>query len=133
MLDETKIKLMTRLSIFEEKEEENYAPVMNTNRKDYVGEKVLLEFFLSTFLYAIFAILIIALLFLTVLNSVSRGVFILLIILTIIGYVIFLFYRMSRRRRLATKDYNIRNRKYKKLKAMYTELSDYYKYDRKDR
>lgn len=130
MLDVEKIKLMTKISFFEEKEEVEYTPVLRTNKKDYVSEKVLIEFFLSTFIYIILSVIIVAALFLTVLNNLSRPMLILILVLFILGYVIFLFLRMGRRRRLARKEYNERNAKYKNLRTMYEELDNFYEKDR---
>lgn len=130
MLDVEKIKLMTKISFFEEKEEVEYTPVLRTNKKDYVSEKVLIEFFLSTFIYIILSVIIVAALFLIVLNNLSRPMLILILVLFILGYVIFLFLRMGRRRRLARKEYNERNAKYKNLRTMYEELDNFYEKDR---
>jgi|GEM_PF-4058765 SNF family Na+-dependent transporter len=127
MLDVDKIKIMTKIAFFEEKEEVEYTPVLKTNRKDYVAEKVLGEFFLSTFIYLILSVLVIAALFLTVFDNISKAEIILIMVLDIIGYVIFLFYRMGRRRKLAKKEYNDRNKKYKALRGLYEELDGYYK------
>lgn len=104
MLDVDKIKIMTKIAFFEEKEEVEYTPVLKTNRKDYVAEKVLGEFFLSTFIYLVLSVLVIAALFLTVFDNISKAEIILIMVLDIIGYVIFLFYRMGRRRKLAKKN-----------------------------
>lgn len=126
MLDVEKIKLMTKISFFEEKEEIEYTPVLKTNRKDYVGEKVLIEFLVSTFIYILLSIILIAALFLTLFDNISKGDMILILVLDVIGYVILLFFRLRRRRKLAKKEYNARNKKYKELKALYEELDDYY-------
>lgn len=89
MLDVDKIKIMTKIAFFEEKEEVEYTPVLKTNRKDYVAEKVLGEFFLSTFIYLVLSVLVIAALFLTVFDNISKAEIILIMVLDIIGYVIF--------------------------------------------
>lgn len=124
MLDVDKIKIMTKIAFFEEKEEVEYTPVLKTNRKDYVAEKVLGEFFLSTFIYLVLSVLVIAALFLTVFDNISKAEIILIMVLDIIGYVIFLFYRMGRRRKLAKKEYNDRNKNTRHLGVSMKNLTD---------
>ena len=91
MLNEERVRLMTKMAMFEKREGKNVAPIMNYTKKDYVSFRKLIAFLIGTVLYGGIFGLIVAALFLTVIQNIDRITLLLILLVGVIGYLLFIY------------------------------------------
>lgn len=87
MLDERKVKLMTRLALYEQTQGKEDFKISEYYRKDYAGMHILLSFFWTTFGYVCVAALVVLAGFQELLAKMSLNFVIMLGAAAVAGYV----------------------------------------------
>lgn len=88
MINEEKVKLMTKLAMYEKTEGEKYLPISRYYRSDYIGLALIKNFFVVTIGYALVLIALGAYYAEYLLNNVHRMNLIVLGTEILVGYVI---------------------------------------------
>lgn len=90
MINEEKVKLMTKLAMYEKKEGTKYLPVSKYYRHDYIGLALIKNFFLVTIGYALILVALGAYFAEYLLNNIHRMNLVVLGTELLAGYVILL-------------------------------------------
>ncbi len=100
MLSEERVKLMTRMAMFEKKEGRKMQPAERYTKKDYLSLCTMRGFVVGSLVYAAVYLGVLAWLFSAVVVNISMMLFLLCIILGVLCYVLYLFFylRIVRRR-----------------------------------
>lgn len=126
MLNEKRVKHMTQMSIYENKEAKHYTEVMNISHKDYVMLHAILGFIEGTLIYAMIVLLVMILLFSTVFENLNTVLIILFSLLILIGYVLFIYWHQQRVKKRASIHYKQARRKLKNVKEHWNQLEKLY-------
>lgn len=90
MLDEDKVKLMTKLAFYEQTEGKEDFKISEYYRRDYASLHMLCSFLWVTIGYCCIGVLIVIAGLETLLDKMSMGILITLIIAVVVGYVVLL-------------------------------------------
>lgn len=88
MLDKRKIRLMTKLELYDRKQGAKDVRISDYNRKDYVGYHKLTTFLWVTFGYVLFWGLVAVSIMDDLMKNLTTGRVLFLILLAVIGYVV---------------------------------------------
>lgn len=131
MLNVEKIKLMTKLSVYENTEGKKYLPISKYYRSDYIGLALIKNFFITTIGYLLLVAAVVAYYSEYLLSNIHKMNLVSLGVELILGYVAMLvFYSL-----LTYIQYAVKYRKAKKsVKEYYVNLSKLARmYDREER
>ena len=106
MLNEERVKHMTRMAMVEEKENRKLRPVLYYSKKDYLSLCTIGGVFAGTLVYGILYVGAVAILFGTFFVNLSLVGLILGILLGLVLYVLYLYYYLRSVRRRARKRYD---------------------------
>lgn len=90
MVDEERVRLMTKLAMFEKKEEANSLRIAKYYRSDYIGLALLKNFFAATIAYGFVFAAVFVIDMDDIMDTLNNLDFQPLIVNTIIGYIVFL-------------------------------------------
>lgn len=90
MIDEERVRLMTKLAFFEKREESNSLKIAKYYRTDYIGLALLKNFFAATIAYGFVFAAVFAIEMDDIMDTLNSLNFQPLIVNTVIGYIVFL-------------------------------------------
>jgi ABC-type bacteriocin/lantibiotic exporter with double-glycine peptidase domain len=126
MLSEERVKLMTRMAMFEKKEGRKLQPAKKYKKRDYISLCTIRGFLLGTLVYGLVYLGILAVLFTTVMLNLSIMNILVCLVLGILLYVLYLFFYLGLIRRRAARHYDAGKRRMKKLRQWYLQLEQIY-------
>jgi high-affinity Fe2+/Pb2+ permease len=126
MLNEQRVRQMTKLAMFEKENGRKMQPALQYNRKDYVSMRLSSGFISATILYALVYGTGLILLFATVLTNLHTFLLILLLLVGVLLYIIFLYYYLHGVKRRARRDYQVAAKDLKKLQRDLQTLESIY-------
>lgn len=94
MINEEKVKLMTRMAVLEDTEGQIYNIAANYSKKDFVSLHLVVAFFAQTILYVVIYLLALAILFATVFVEVKIATVVVVTIVGMAGYVMHSYFYM---------------------------------------
>ena len=121
MLNEERVKHMTRMAMVEEKENRKLRPVLYYSKKDYLSLCTIGGVFAGTLVYGILYVGAVAILFGTFFVNLSLG-----ILLGLVLYVLYLYYYLRSVRRRARKRYDEGAALVRQLRRDYRILNEMY-------
>lgn len=126
MLNEERVKHMTRMAMVEEKENRKLRPVLYYSKKDYLSLCTIGGVFAGTLVYGILYVGAVAILFGTFFVNLSLVGLILGILLGLVLYVLYLYYYLRSVRRRARKRYDEGAALVRQLRRDYRILNEMY-------
>ena len=126
MLNEERVKHMTRMAMVEEKENRKLRPVLYYSKKDYLSLCTIGGAFAGTLVYGILYVGAVAILFGTFFVNLSLVGLILGILLGLVLYVLYLYYYLRSVRRRARKRYDEGAALVRQLRRDYRILNEMY-------
>lgn len=90
MIDEERVRLMTKLAFFEKKEENKSLKIAKFYRRDFIGLALLKNFFAATIAYCFVFAVVCAIDMEDIMSTLNNLDFRPVIVNTIIGYIVFL-------------------------------------------
>ncbi|MBP5164676.1 MAG: hypothetical protein ILP08_04550 [Lachnospiraceae bacterium] len=127
MLNEERVRVMTRLAIEEKTGSPVYRRAENLGRRDYVSFHGVVAFIVGTIIFVfLFALLLLTLFFTSVYSLTDELLKILLLIL-VLGYIGFVLVFVISVRRSAKKDFQEDEKKLQRMSAGYDRLHELYK------
>lgn len=126
MLNEERVKQMTKIAMFEEREKRNILPMMHYGKRDYLTLHMILYFLAGTLFYFLLYGGIALLMIWFVVPNLSTMMLILGVVLGILGYITYLYFYLRLMYRKAQKRYRKGRQKIKKLAAEYRILEEMY-------
>ena len=126
MLNEERVRLMTKMAMFEKREGKNIAPILNYTKKDYVSSRKLFAFLIGTVLYCGIFGVIVAALFFTVIKNIDRITLLLILLVGLIGYLLFIYLYLLIVQRRASRRYKRENRKLESYRRAWDALESLY-------
>lgn len=95
MLSEERVKHMTKIAMFEQKEMKKIQPVLKYRKKDYLSICMLANVFLASFLYLAAYGLVVVLLFSTVFTNLHMIGLVLGLVLGILLYIVYMYFYLG--------------------------------------
>ena len=126
MLNEQRVRQMTKLAMFEKENGRKIQPALQYNKKDYVSMRLSRGFISATILYVFIYSAGLILLFTTVLANLHTFILILLLLIGVMLYIIFLYYYLHGVRRRARRDFQVAAKDLKKLQRDLQTLEEIY-------
>ena len=126
MLNEQRVRQMTKLAMFEKENGRKIQPALQYNKKDYVSMRLSRGFISATILYVLIYSAGLILLFTTVLANLHTFILILLLLIGVMLYIIFLYYYLHGVRRRARRDFQVAAKDLKKLQRDLQTLAEIY-------
>ncbi|MBQ1902411.1 MAG: hypothetical protein II169_07685 [Lachnospiraceae bacterium] len=126
MLNEQRVRQMTKLAMFEKENGRKIQPALQYNKKDYVSMRLSRGFISATILYVLIYSAGLILLFTTVLANLHTFILILLLLIGVMLYIIFLYYYLHGVRRRARRDFQVAAKDLKKLQRDLQTLEEIY-------
>lgn len=126
MLNEQRVRQMTKLAMFEKENGRKIQPALQYNKKDYVSMRLSRGFISATILYVLIYSAGLILLFTTVLENLHTFILILLLLIGVMLYIIFLYYYLHGVRRRARRDFQVAAKDLKKLQRDLQTLEEIY-------
>lgn len=126
MLNEQRVRQMTKLAMFEKENGRKIQPALQYNKKDYVSVRLSRGFISATILYVLIYSAGLILLFTTVLANLHTFILILLLLIGVMLYIIFLYYYLHGVRRRARRDFQVAAKDLKKLQRDLQTLEEIY-------
>jgi beta-lactamase regulating signal transducer with metallopeptidase domain len=133
MLNEERVRLMTKMAMFEKREGKNIAPILNYTKKDYVSSRKLFAFLIGTVLYCGIFGVIVAALFFTVIKNIDRITLLLILLVGLIGYLLFIYLYLLIVQRRASRRYKRENRKLEIYRRAWDALESLYEREEQDK
>ena len=133
MLNEERVRLMTKMAMFEKREGKNIAPILNYTKKDYVSSRKLFAFLIGTGLYCGIFGVIVAALFFTVIKNIDRITLLLILLVGLIGYLLFIYLYLLIVQRRASRRYKRENRKLESYRRAWDALESLYEREEQDK
>ena len=133
MLNEERVRLMTKMAMFEKREGKNIAPILNYTKKDYVSSRKLFAFLIGTVLYCGIFGVIVAALFFTVIKNIDRITLLLILLVGLIGYLLFIYLYLLIVQRRASRRYKRENRKLESYRRAWDALESLYEREEQDK
>lgn len=127
MLNEKRVKLMTRMALFEKKEARDYMAAADYSRKDYIGMHAFAGFLTGTLLYLLIYTVVVIVLFTEVIVNLHRMTILLVALTGLLLYTLFIFYHIRRIRIHASKKYDDCREKLATVKHNMRLLHELYK------
>ena len=126
MLNEERVKQMTKIAMFEQREKRDILPMMHYGKRDYLALHLILFFLAGTVFYLLLYGGIVMLLIWFVIPNLSTMTLILGAVLGILGYIVYLYIYLRLMYQKAQKRYREGRQKIKKLAAEYRVLEEMY-------
>ena len=126
MLNEERVKQMTKIAMFEQREKRDILPMMHYGKRDYLALHLILCFLAGTVFYLLLYGGIVMLLIWVVIPNLSTMTLILGAVLGILGYIVYLYIYLRLMYQKAQKRYREGRQKIKKLAAEYRVLEEMY-------
>ena len=126
MLNEERVKQMTKIAMFEQREKRDILPMMHYGKRDYLALHLILCFLAGTVFYLLLYGGIVMLLIWFVIPNLSTMTLILGAVLGILGYIVYLYIYLRLMYQKAQKRYREGRQKIKKLAAEYRVLEEMY-------
>lgn len=126
MLSEERVKLMTRMAMFENKEGRKMQPAEKYTKKDYLSLCTMRGFVLGTLVYAVCYLAVMAWLFSAVVINLSILIFLLCIVLGVLLYVVYLFFYLQIVRKRAGQRYHQGMELVRKYRRDFMQLEQLY-------
>lgn len=126
MINEERVRHMTKIAIYEKEEGRSLAPMMHYSRKDYLALHTILSFITGTVFYLLLYAGTVMLLLMEVLPNLHT---ILVIIGAVIGflvYIIYMYFYLRLMHRRAEQRYDRGRQKLKRLAGEYKILEEMY-------
>ena len=133
MLNEERVRLMTKMAMFEKKEGQNIAPILNYTKKDYVSSRKLIAFLIGTVLYGGLFGITVAALFFTVLLNIDRITILLILLIGVIGYLLFIYLYLLLVHRRASRKYKRESHKLESYRRAWDKLEQLYEREELER
>ena len=127
MLSEERVKLMTRMAIFEKNTHSEYIPFTDINKKEYVGIRRFVAFIVYTLIYGVCAAGLIVLMLFNLQLSADIDSLIRVFMIAVLLYLLLLVVILYTVHKMATKRYKIVGRKVDNYRKWYDELEALYK------
>ena len=127
MLSEERVKLMTKMAIFEKNERTEYLPFTDISRKDYVGTRRLIAFIIFTMIYAAGACGIVLLMLVNLQLTADMDTLIRVGMIAALLYVLILFLLLHMVHVMYKKRYKAGMKKVEQYRKWYDELEELYK------
>ena len=127
MLNEERVRVMTRLAIDEKTGAATYRRAENLGRKDYVSFHGVLAFIVGTGIFVFLFALLLLTLFFTSVYSLTDELLKTLLLILVLGYIGFVFVFVVTVRSSAKKDFMEDERKLQRISAGYDRLHELYK------
>ncbi|MCR5640961.1 MAG: hypothetical protein K6G04_06355 [Lachnospiraceae bacterium] len=133
MLNEERVRLMTKMAMFEKREGKEIAPILNYTKKDYVSSRKLIAFLIGTVLYGgLYGVSIAALCF-TVIVNIDRITLLLMLLVGVIGYLLFIYLYLLIVQRRATRKFKRETRKIENYRRAWDMLEALYRQEELDK
>ena len=126
MLNEERVKQMTKIAMFEQREKRDLLPMMHYGKRDYLTLHIILCFLAGTVFYLLLYGGAAVLLIWFVIPNLSTMLLILGVIIGILGYITYLYFYLRLMYQKAQKRYRKGRQKIKKLAAEYRILEEMY-------
>ena len=133
MLNEERVRLMTKMAMFEKREGQNIAPILNYTKKDYVSSRKLIAFLIGTVLYGILFGAVVAALFFTVLMNIDRITILLILLVGVIGYLLFIYLYLLIVHRRASRKFKRETHKLESYRRAWDKLEQLYQREELER
>ena len=127
MLNENRVKLMTRMAAYEEKKGKEDIPISSYYRKDYVGLNVLITILWTTIGYGLFLGLVLIGGMDNFLESLTITKMIILVLIIVVGYFVVLIVCATRAGSFYRKKYNKAKQRVKQYYRDLARLGKLYK------
>lgn len=132
MLNEERVRLMTRMAIFEKNEGVEMAAFANFDRKDYIGSRRLIAFVLGTIIYALVAGVVLILMLFNLMIDVNHGSIVTTLMVIGVTYVLFMTVYLSWVYLHSSKRYSQENRKIESYKRGLSLLEKLYEKEERE-
>lgn len=126
MLNEERVKHMTKMAIFEKKEARKVQPVLRYGKKDYVDLCMIVHFFLGTAIYVLVFGVVFALLFSTIMTNIHMITAVLGVVFCLTGYIVYIFFYIKTVKQKYALKYEQGVEQAQKLRRMYQKLQCLY-------
>ncbi|MCR4998425.1 MAG: hypothetical protein K6A05_01135 [Lachnospiraceae bacterium] len=133
MLNEERVRLMTKMAMFEKKEGQNIAPILNYTKKDYISSRKLIAFLIGTVLYGGLFGIVLAALFFTVILNIDRITILLILLIGVIGYLLFIYLYLLIVHRRANRKYKRESHKLENYRQAWDRLEKLYEREEQER
>ncbi len=124
---------MTKLTVFEEREEQRLQPAIQFAKKDYVAMRALVAVIAGTIFYGAVFAGICAWLLVMVVDNIRIEDILTALLVGVLVYAIFIFIQITGARRRARKEYDESKEKLTELRRGYRTLSAMYEEEERDR
>ncbi len=131
MLNEERVKHMTRIALFEKKEGRELQPMMHYSKRDYLTLNTIKDVIAGTLFYGVVYLGIVTLILMFLVSNLNMLILISGIVLGLLGYVIYLYYYLRYMYGKAEKRYDEGKRKLKGLAQEYRALEEMYHQEEK--
>ena len=132
MLSEDRVKLMTKMAIFEKHSRNEYLPYTAISKKDYVGARRFVAFIIFTIIYAVCAGAIVLLMLVNLQLKPDVDALIRVGMIAVLLYVLMLFILLNMVHVMYSKRYKMGMRMVDQYKKWYDELEELYKAESAD-
>lgn len=132
MLNADRVKLMTKMAIFERKERHEYLPFTDVSKKDYVGARRLVALIIFTLIYFAGAVSIVIFMLASLRLSADMDTLIRVGMITILLYVLLVFVLLRCVHVMYSKRYKAGMKKIDQYRKWYDELEALYKREETD-
>lgn len=127
MLNEERVRVMTRLAIEEKNGSAVYRRAENLGRRDYVSFHGVVAFIVGTIIFVFLFALLLLTLFFTSVYSLTDELLKTLLFILVLGYIGFVLVFVISVRRSAKKDFQEDEKKLQRMSAGYDRLHELYK------
>lgn len=132
MLNEKRVLHMSRMEMRRIKESAEIAPFINVDKKDYLSYKRISGFVIGSIFYGIAVFFALVFVFGVLLPEISRAMVILAVVLSIIGYIAFMYQYQNWTHRHTLSRINIARKKIKRLRKDWDTLEEIYGQEEQD-
>ncbi len=126
MINEERVKQMTKMAMFEEKQGRKYQIALHYSKKDFVTLNSLIGLAAGTLFFMLAYGILTMTLFSTVINNLSYGVVVILILVGLVLYTGYIYLYLRAIRRYAGKQYRESKELLKSIQKDYQKLEEMY-------
>lgn len=126
MINEERVRHMTKIAICEKEEGRSLAPMMHYSRKDYLALHTILNIITGTVFYLLIYLGIVMLLLMVFLSNLHTILVIIGVIAGILGYITYMYFYLRLMHRRAEERYDSGKKRLKKLASEYRILEEMY-------
>ena len=119
MINEDRVRQMTKLAMFEEKQQRKYQPMLHYNKKDYLTLKSMGAFIAGSLFYLLAFMLLCAVLFATSIDNLHYVTIVIILVGGLALYIIYLYFYIRSVRKRGSKEYNQGTEMIKNLQSEY--------------